>query len=579
MSELLGAMALIIATWAGLYLIFSGLGLLIRRSFGLRVRDTYGLVLSFWMGWAFVIGILQLWHLEFPVDSRVFLLVSLIGVGGLCWNWKDVWHLTRKTVPEKWVFFSVLLLAALWLANQAIDAPHNYDSGLYHLASVQWAQSYPIVPGLGNLHGRLAFNSPYFLYVAMLDFGPWFHKSHHLANGILLLVLFAQILLSAFKLLREKDKCQVYDLFHVVLLTPVLSLFLSHNVSSPSPDLPIFVLGIVLFACLLHFLVSSRDVSRENEYAVFVITTIAVVGTAIKLNFTVLGIGSSILAISVWIVRNKSAIRTEFRPWRTLSWITVSMAMIVGPWMMRGVMLSGYIAYPSTMGSFPVEWRIPRESVVDMANWIRTWAIKPNVHWSKVLGNWDWLGPWALRMSRRYFDVVIPLFLAVVGGLTLIYHHVRNYGKRIQVELWLLLFVPIASLVFWFVASANPRYASVWFWLLGAGAMSIMVGTFGDSKRPAILHTVLSLSICLSVIPLIKRDKFIGPGGNSGFYITRSAEVETFITRSGLLVYVPLKGDQCWDAPLPCTPHPNAELRLRKEGDMTNGFMLETKGR
>ena len=37
----------------------------------------------------------------------------------------------------------------------------------------------------------------------------------------------------------------------------------------------------------------------------------------------------------------------------------------------------------------------------------------------------------------------------------------------------------------------------------------------------------------------------------------------TFTTASGLQVYVPVEGDQIWDAPLPATPYPNPALRLR----------------
>ncbi len=40
-------------------------------------------------------------------------------------------------------------------------------------------------------------------------------------------------------------------------------------------------------------------------------------------------------------------------------------------------------------------------------------------------------------------------------------------------------------------------------------------------------------------------------------------ELETFTTRSGLNLFIPTKRDQCWDSPLPATPHPNAGLRLR----------------
>jgi len=55
------------------------------------------------------------------------------------------------------------------------------------------------------------------------------------------------------------------------------------------------------------------------------------------------------------------------------------------------------------------------------------------------------------------------------------------------------------------------------------------------------------------------------------------AEIETLVTHSGLTIYVPKEGYQCWDAPLPCTPVGNSNLRLRKEGDMGHGFILDSE--
>lgn len=48
------------------------------------------------------------------------------------------------------------------------------------------------------------------------------------------------------------------------------------------------------------------------------------------------------------------------------------------------------------------------------------------------------------------------------------------------------------------------------------------------------------------------------------------------ITGSGLTIYTPALGDECWDAPLPCTPisGPNCNLRLRGKS-LSEGFYLE----
>src|SRR5437763_10822503 len=252
-------MSSVLFAWSGLCLIFIGLGLFIRRSLGLTIQGAGSVLTAFWIGWAFAILFLQLWHFHFKVDWRVLIVLTAGGTAGLLWHWNDLWHTITTRFPQKCAFCFVLLLLAIWLANRAIGPATHFDSGLYHFASMRWAASYPIVPGLGNLHYRIAFNSSYFLYVAMLDIGPWAQKSHHLANGLLLLVLLTQSLLSGFKLVNRSEQLQVYDFFDIMILPPVLNEAFGVNVSSPSPDLPIFVLGVVASRQLLVLLAHSQS--------------------------------------------------------------------------------------------------------------------------------------------------------------------------------------------------------------------------------------------------------------------------------------------------------------------------------
>ena len=50
---------------------------------------------------------------------------------------------------------------------------------------------------------------------------------------------------------------------------------------------------------------------------------------------------------------------------------------------------------------------------------------------------------------------------------------------------------------------------------------------------------------------------------------------ENFITDTGLQLFVPKQGNQCWDSPLPCTPDPSSLLKLRTEGKINEGFSME----
>jgi hypothetical protein len=200
--------------------------------------------------------------------------------------------------------------------------------------------------------------------------------------------------------------------------------------------------------------------------------------------------------------------------------------------------------------------------------------------------------------------VRIPLLLTLAGCFfTLFYRVMKNRDAKAYGVPWLFLVPSVASLLFWFMAAPDPRYAGAAFWVLGAGAVMLAAQELGRSFNGKMSRcaTFLCLALVASLIasevidgkaealrgiikenkPLqvfrhlsIKRDLILSePGGDSGFYASPHVDLNTFVTHSGLLMYVPKNGKQCWDAPLPCARRPIPDLRLRQEGDMRSGFM------
>jgi hypothetical protein len=69
----------------------------------------------------------------------------------------------------------------------------------------------------------------------------------------------------------------------------------------------------------------------------------------------------------------------------------------------------------------------------------------------------------------------------------------------------------------------------------------------------------------------------IRPGPDAGFYSIPKVQVHAFKTKSGLTLFVPDKGDQCWDTHLTCAPYPDPNLRLRTNGNIAEGFAVSDK--
>jgi len=576
-------MCIIISAWAILFIIFTGCGLFIRRSFGLKIHNFDSLLFSFWVGWIYAIFFLQIWNLFFKIDWRAFLLISAVGVTGSLWNYQDTWYLIKKSIFKYWYACLILILIISWMANRSILLPFTYDSGLYHLTSVRWATSFPVVPGLGNLHGRLAFNSSHFLYLALLQVGPWINKSYHFANGVLNLVLIMQILLSGVKLFKGNSELKFYHIYYVLFSVPIVMKTIKPD---SSPDIVIFILGIVLTAKFLYFLENKDSVNNtvdgETEYTIFVIASLFILGVTIKLSFFALGITIFLFAIIIWL---KKYIKSQGKAVDKKLFIWLGGCIVAGlvVWMIRGIILSGYIAYPSTFGAFPVEWRIPYASVVDQANWVRGWARMPGVHWNDVLGNWDWIKPWMQSFKGYKFEAIIPLYISFIGIISIILILLQKCIKKKNYEMpkimWLFLLPPVISITFWFFTAPAIRFAGANFWLLGAGSIIFALISYNSDKLPnkKILFVMLFASICILYRYLPYKDLILTSDKIAYFYHIPKVALKKDITSSGLVIFLPERGDQCWDAPLPCTPYMNSDLRLRKEDELRYGFLIEPK--
>src|SRR5467141_2060971 len=141
-------------TWTVIALALIGVGSIILALFG---KDD-SLIDAFWMGLAICVAVLEIWNLVLPVTSSIALFLLGIGLFGLAVSRSKV----RTGLLAAWQNSRWLLLLgvafALFLGLRCCGPCDYYDTGLYGAASVRWSQTYPAVPFLANLHGRLGVN-------------------------------------------------------------------------------------------------------------------------------------------------------------------------------------------------------------------------------------------------------------------------------------------------------------------------------------------------------------------------------------------------------------------------------------
>jgi len=212
------------------------------------------------VGWALTLFIFQLIHFFLPLTAFVVIPVLVVGVILAIPQIVTALRHSNNPPSRHYRVVSLGIIAALfavtcWIASRSMLPPINFDSGLYHFNKIRWINAFPIVPGLGNLHGRLAFNQSFFTYAAALNFYPFFGHGRSIANSFLLLLTIATFIALLRPVLKEPSllvESHPFQYASIIITLPILGYlaFSSNGLNSPSPDLTSTILHLIMIMVL-----------------------------------------------------------------------------------------------------------------------------------------------------------------------------------------------------------------------------------------------------------------------------------------------------------------------------------------
>jgi len=564
LGNLLWAVVAILSAWATSALVCVGLGLAGYRALGTRSFDADRLLMAFWVGLALALWALQIWHFFLPVSGLTALVLLTAGIVSLAWNRRLLGDAIARSRSRR---LAVVALAcmSIWLADHSLRTLQHFDTGLYLLGAMKWINSYAIVPGLGNLHLRFAFNNAHLLYAALFDLGPWAGRVPHLVNGSLLIVFLAQSGVCAARLLGSSEK-RAGDVFGVWMALPAMLLARIYLVSL-STDLPTTLLAMLVAWRCFRILLGEARGDERTEFAVLVLLS----ATAVCVKLSVAPFAGGLCLAAALAVRadiGRSA-------WRVLRLAFGVGCLVMAPWLIRGVFLSGSPFFPSGFVSFPVDWRLPDWAAGVIRDAVLGWARVPGAPLELSLKDAYWLESWAGRHLRYGLDLGFPLPLTLTALGTCASAVGGSLGRSQAASRGLGLLIPgLVACVFWFYTGPDPRFAIFVFWSMAAASLAVALSIWGlaEGRRLAAGCVVIAAGLVIAAAP----HDLVAPGAEGGFPkppTLSTAETETFETNSGLVVNIPLISTrQCWDAPLPCAPRRSPELRLRRPGNLAAGF-------
>ncbi len=233
--------AFVLGVWGIATLILIGVGVGAGRI--LRLRTT-SMLDAFWLGYCLTVVVLQVWHLWLPVNGAAVVTLAITGaVGFASAVASGELRTSLSSIRKRPTSLLLLCLVTVWVANRATAPVDNVDSAYYHLSGVRWNTDFPIVPGLGNLNGRLAYNNSSLLFVGLFEVGPLRGRSSHFANSLLLAALFWQVIIRSKGLLhldrRPRDRAAAA--YNVLMLVPAIAIAVGRDLAAPATDVPLIV--------------------------------------------------------------------------------------------------------------------------------------------------------------------------------------------------------------------------------------------------------------------------------------------------------------------------------------------------
>ena len=471
----------------------------------------------------------------------------------------------RPNTKSTWLLITTVTLFTTVLAVRVLGPVTNYDTGLYHLGAIQYAEQFAAIPGLANVYFAYGYATPQFPLAALMTWSPLGTEGFRVLNSLILLIALIDLVIRFVQ--REKSAGKYVLSVGLSVVAFTMLPLADYWVVSPTQDASVFTLIVVAGAYLSEALSSKRWVPPAA-------TSVAICVSAVLLRPTMIAFAATtaIVVIALTLRRRHSWGRQHLGSALAVT-ITISIAVIVVP-AVRDYTLSGWWQYPLSSFPFNVVWRAPDPTEARMAT---LGAARDPANVWQAAESWSWLPAWWSRAVSAWevyaFTVLVVIALVCV---------VLFRPPRIALAAMAPSFV---ATVFWFTLTP-PSFRFAWGPLFTgatiAAGWSLWTRSTARSTtaRDATLGVslVLAATVALSIMFRIDGSSMSETRLARGIPINyavapiTTTEITEVILPSGLPALTPTEGDQCWMAFPLCSPQLPTTLRLKGE-DLRSGLL------
>ncbi|MGE0088140.1 MAG: hypothetical protein AB7S50_01535 [Bacteroidales bacterium] len=449
---------------------------------------------------------------------------------------------------DKIVIF-LLLFLIIFMLIAAAQKISLWDTQLYHSQSINWIRSFPVVPGLGNIHGRFAFNSMFFVISGLFTF-EFGDVVVYPLNSLLFILITSKLIVSLFRSIAKEDLFKTS--FYLLLLVGSVYLLINY-INTPSPDITCTILIVYAIISLLNL----QNEEQVTKSYLILMSLLIVSCMVYKLSYAF-----ALLLLIPLLLKSK--------PKQSFLIMSVVGLLIGIPYLIRNYYLSGYLLFPyPSIDIFTVDWKVPVQQVLVEKFWIESWARIPGIPYQEVLGLkiTEWFVPWLKSLNG--FDKVI-LFC----DLFLIFPLIGNL-KRKQYIIAIIIVTIIINLGFWFINAPDPRFIHGFSIAGFAFVISYLIQVILN-KHKAIFQLGNYLVIGLVILISLRFISFpINIAKNPKWMIAPAPMDKPEIQQYEKKFHysVSLSGERCYNEEIPCVPYPLENVMLRGD-DLSDGFKV-----
>lgn len=423
-------MFLILLSWIYILAISIVLGLTINKL--LKVFSTDSVIIIF-LGFFGITIFTGFWAIFFAVNWQFHIALFVISaialkLNGLSLN-SYIANLKKEIKALSIFLKAILILIIILILAQCASPPFLLDNESYYIQTIKWLNEYGFVKGLVNLHLFLGQTSGWHILQSAFSFS-FLYDSFNDLSGLCLLLgnYYALIRLNSYISNAEKSKVNL-----IIGLFPLFNVFLFQFISAPSPDIAVYVIGLIVFyqfiECYFNF----------NKTSFFVISILTLFLVFIKLSTILFCVFPLVIFIKYYKQSKK-----HIKPLLLFGSLTLILLII------KNAIITGNVIYPlASIESLSFDWKLPKTIETYFHNYGLAYGYNLSPDVFEIATGFERLKNWLLQTNLHgVFNGLMIVLLLISPWFILKSKHKTSFG--------FIYVVAIINLVF--LLTVSPQY-------------------------------------------------------------------------------------------------------------------------